>query len=83
MRKLLHFTANWCGPCKKIKPLVEEFIAENPDIEYIQIDVDVDFEIAEEYVVLSIPTLISIDNNQVVGRWTGVADKTVIENLFK
>lgn len=83
MRKLLHFTADWCGPCKKIKPIVEEFILENPDIEYVAIDVDVDFQKAEEFHVLSIPTLISMDGSAMLSRWTGVADKTVVENLFK
>lgn len=83
MKKLLHFTADWCAPCKKMKPLIEEFAAENTDIEYIQINVDVDFDVAEEYEVMSIPTLIAIDNNLLVGRFTGLADKAKIEQLFK
>ena len=38
--KLYHFTADWCNPCKKLAPILEEFLGENPNIDYIKIDVD-------------------------------------------
>ena len=83
MAKLLHFTAIWCKPCEKIKPIIEQYVAENPNVEYEQIDVDTAFNKAEEYNVMSIPTLISVDNNnKIIKRHTGIATKDQIEQLF-
>jgi thioredoxin 1 len=82
--KLFHFTAEWCNPCKKIKPIINEYVIENPHIIYEAINVDENPEIAKEYGVLSIPTLIAIDDNaDVIGRHTGVATKEQIRQLFK
>lgn len=83
MAKLLHFTAIWCKPCEKIKPIIEQYVVENPNVEYEQIDVDTAFNKAEEYNVMSIPTLISVDNNnKIIKRHTGIATKDQIEKLF-
>ena len=48
MAKLLHFTAIWCKPCEKIKPIIEEYVTENTDIEYQQIDVDNNIKLVKE-----------------------------------
>lgn len=83
MKKLLHFTADWCAPCKKIKPIIEEFVSENPDVEYVLIDVDTQLDMVNEHNIMSVPTLISIVDGDVASRWSGIADKIVIEQLFK
>ena len=83
MKRLLHFTADWCAPCKRMKPIIEEFVSENTDVEYIAIDVDKQLDLVEEYQIMSIPTLISVVDEKVVDTWTGIADKTKIQNLFK
>ena len=82
MTKLLHFTADWCQPCKKIKPIIDEFVANNPDIDYVRIDIEDDFDSAKAHNVLSIPTLIAIRDEEIIGRHTGTADYEKIENLF-
>jgi thioredoxin 1 len=82
--KLFHFTADWCNPCKKMKPIIEEYIKENPDIIYEQINVDKDIETAKYYGILSIPAFIAInDNADIIARHTGVATKEEINRLFK
>jgi thioredoxin 1 len=81
MKKILHFTADWCQPCKRLKPIIEEFLSKNSDIQYEAIDVDVHFEKAEEYFVMSIPTLIVIQEDGTITRHTGMADYEKIESL--
>jgi thiol-disulfide isomerase/thioredoxin len=81
--KLYHFTAKWCKPCEKIAPIIEEFILENPNIDYIKIDVDDQSYVAHENNVMSIPTLIVKDNGVEIKRHKGVATKQDIRNLFE
>lgn len=83
MTTLLHFTADWCQPCKKIKPIIETFIQDNPSVDYSRIDIEEDFDIAREHKVMGIPTLIAIRDGIVVGRHTGMADYEKIASLFE
>jgi thioredoxin 1 len=64
--KLLHFTAEWCGPCKAIKPIVDEVVKEAGDLGYLSVDIDVDSELAETYSVRFVPTFILLDDNGLV-----------------
>lgn len=82
MKKILHFTADWCNPCKRLKPIIEEFVSNNPDVEYIVIDVDIDFAKAEEYMVMSIPTLVVVKEDGSLARHHGVASYEEIESLI-
>jgi thiol-disulfide isomerase/thioredoxin len=81
MKKILHFTADWCTPCKKIKPVIEEFVSENIDVEYIQIDIDKDFRTAQNHAVQSIPTLIILVDEDVRARHTGVITLDGLKDL--
>ena len=55
---LVDFFATWCGPCKMIAPILEEVDQEREDVKIVKIDVDQAQELAMEYKVMSIPTLI-------------------------
>lgn len=81
MKKILHFTANWCMPCKRLKPVIDEFIAKNPEVEYQAIDVDVDFNLAKAYQVQSVPTLIILSDDDIFSRHTGIGNYQKIESL--
>ena len=83
MTELLHFTADWCQPCKKLAPIIETFINDNPNIVYTKIDIEEDFDTAKANNVMSIPTLIAFKDNKVIGRHTGMADYPTIESLFE
>ena len=83
MTTLLHFTADWCQPCKKIKPLIDEVVSENPNIDYVRIDIEEDFDTAKAHNVMSIPTLIVLKDDVVTARHTGMADITKIRNLLQ
>jgi thioredoxin 1 len=63
--KLLHFTAEWCGPCKMMKPMIEQVMQEHPDIEYVPIDIDTNPETAIDYNVMSVPSFIMFDGDKV------------------
>lgn len=63
---ILHFTADWCRPCQQIKPIVASFIDGNPNIEYNLINVDHYPDMAKELSVLSVPTLLFVDESGVV-----------------
>jgi thioredoxin 1 len=79
---LLHFTADWCGPCKKIKPIIENYISEHSDVEYRAIDVDESISTAKHFNVMSIPTLVVLDGEDIINRHTGILTKTELEQLF-
>jgi thioredoxin 1 len=83
MVKILYFSASWCGPCKKFRPVMDSVrthFAENPDVEVISMDVDLDGESAAKYSVVSVPTLIYLKNGAVVHRMLGPQSKPTIIN---
>jgi thioredoxin 1 len=82
-KQLLHFTADWCNPCKKIKPIIEEYVLENSDVEYVVVDVDNNFQMAKEYNVLSVPTIVVMIDGLVFKRHSGILTKDILADLFK
>lgn len=68
---LVDFFATWCGPCKMIGPNIEKLAEENADATVIKIDVDKHSEIAAEYGVQTIPTLIAFKKGQIVNQKIG------------
>jgi len=68
---LVDFFATWCGPCKMIGPNIEKLAEENADATVIKIDVDKYPEIAAEYGVQTIPTLIAFKKGQIVNQKIG------------
>lgn len=82
MKELIHFTADWCAPCKRMAPVIEEFLSNNNDIHYDRIDVDVDFDKAEIYNVQSVPTLISKVDGKIYDRISGVVSDFRLRSMF-
>ena len=68
---VVDFFATWCGPCKMIGPNIEKLAEENADATVIKIDVDKHPEIAAEYGVQTIPTLIAFKKGQIVNQKIG------------
>ena len=81
MRHILYFTADWCNPCKKVKPIVEE-LNRDSSVKFQFIDVDQEIEMAKDMNVRSIPTFIVIDNGSEVKRSTGAQTKEQLERLI-
>ena len=68
---LMDFWAPWCGPCRMVVPLVEEIAKERSDIKVVKINVDEEQELAMQFGVMSIPTLVVMKNGKVVNQATG------------
>jgi thioredoxin 1 len=81
MYKLLHFSADWCIPCKKSQPIIDEFLSKN-NIEYQKIDIDKDFHLANIYNVKSIPTFISLKNTEYYDRHTGIPTEKILNKIL-
>lgn len=75
---LMDFWAPWCGPCRMVVPLVEEIAKERSDIKVVKINVDEEQELAIQFGVMSIPTLVVMKNGKVVNQVTGARPKAQI-----
>jgi len=72
---LVDFWATWCGPCRMIAPVLEEVAKERPDVTVCKVDVDEERELALEYGVSSIPTLLVFRDGKVVNQSIGAIPK--------
>lgn len=78
---LIDFYADWCGPCRAMSPIIDEIAEELSDnIKVGKINVDENQDIAINYGVMSIPTIVIIKNKEVVKTFVGVTDKQKILN---
>ena len=80
---LVDFYADWCGPCKMISPVIEAIAKENETTKFVKINVDNAQELAMEYNIMSIPTLVVIKNGKEVNRTVGLVDKSELLELIK
>ena len=75
---LLDFWASWCGPCRMVSPIVDEIAAERSDIKVGKINVDEQPELAAQFGVMSIPTLVVMKNGRIVNQAVGARPKAQI-----
>jgi len=74
--KLVHFTAEWCEPCKMMKPVIADILEERPDLEYVPIDIGSNRDLAIQYDVMGVPTFITEQDGITIKRVSGAMTKT-------
>ncbi|MEA5026516.1 MAG: thioredoxin [Erysipelotrichaceae bacterium] len=79
---LIDFFATWCGPCKMLSPIVEEIAKEKDDLKVVKIDVDAETELARQFGIMSIPTLVVIKNGKIANTSLGYKSKEAILNMI-
>ena len=81
---LVDFYADWCGPCKMMSPVLEQIAEEVKDTaKIVKVNVDDAADLAEEYEVMSIPTMIVFENGNIIKTFIGVTSRTEIEDVLK
>ena len=75
---LLDFWASWCGPCRMVGPILDEIAEEREDIKVCKINVDEEPELASEYQIMSIPSLMVIEGGKIVNQSVGAKPKAQI-----
>ncbi len=79
---LLDFWAPWCAPCRMVAPLIEEIAEERSDIKVVKVNVDEEQELAMQFGVMSIPTLVVMKNGKIVDQVTGARPKAQILSML-
>ena len=80
---LVDFWAVWCGPCQMMAPILHELEAEMPDVQIGKVNVDEQMDLARQFLVVSIPTLIIFKNGQEVQRMVCVTSKEEMKDALK
>lgn len=79
---LIDFWATWCGPCRMMGPVVDEFAEEHPEIKVGKVNVDEQMPLAAAFGIESIPTLVAIKDGKAVDVLIGVRGKEDLAALF-
>ena len=81
---IIDFSAEWCGPCKMIAPVLEQLSEElEGKVKIIKVDVDVEQQLAQKYNVMSIPTLLLFKDGNVLGQVVGFQSKAMLEKFIQ
>ena len=78
---LIDFWAAWCAPCKMLTPIIEDFASDNDGIKVCKVNVDEEPGLAEQFGIMSIPTLIVFKDGKVVNKSVGLKNKAEIAKL--
>lgn len=79
---LIDFWASWCGPCRMLSPIVDAVAEETPSVKVCKVNVDDEQELAMQFGVQSIPTLVVMEKGAVVNKTVGVQPKENIKRLL-
>ena len=80
---VIDFWAEWCGPCRMVGPVVDKIAEEHPEFKVGKIDVDSQPELAGQFSVMSIPTLLVFKEGKMANKTVGVASKEALLKMFE
>ena len=80
---LLDFWATWCGPCQMQGPIIDALAEKRQDVVFGKVNVDEEIALAQQFGVMSIPTLIIFKNGEIVQKTVGLQDEASVEQLLK
>ena len=79
---LIDFWASWCGPCKSLSPIIDEISAEHPEIKVCKVNIDEEQELASQFDIMSVPTLLVIKDGKIVNQSVGLKPKNQILQML-
>lgn len=79
---LIDFNADWCGPCRMLRPILDEVASSNDKVKVVSINIDAEDELADKYEVSSIPCLVLIKDGKEVNRNVGLIAKEQLESFI-
>jgi len=82
MKTIIYFTADWCQPCKKVKPIVEELNREHFPGMFQIVDVDIEKEMAKSFELKSVPTFVLFKDGKEINRIVGTKTKKELEDFI-
>lgn len=83
MIEVKRFHAEWCGPCRMLKPIIENVKTKFDGVSFVDFDVDKDYEVAQKYFVRNVPTVVIEKDGEVIERFVGVQSELAYTNAIK
>lgn len=80
---IVKFGATWCGPCKKMDPIIDEIAKENPSVKVTHIDIDSETILPVKYGVMSVPTMLFFKGGKVMDTIVGLVPKAKVVSLIE
>ncbi len=77
---LVDFFATWCGPCKMLTPVLEEMASDRSSVKIVKVDIDESMDLARQYGIMSVPTLLLFKDGKLISQTTGFMPKNDLEN---
>lgn len=79
---LVDFFATWCGPCRMLGPVLEDMANDRDSIDIVKVDIDESMNLARQYGIMSVPTLVLFKDGQVVAKTSGFQPKESIQQFI-
>jgi len=80
---LVDFFANWCGPCQMLAPTLEKITRENDEFDVLKVDIDLYGDLAKEYAIMYVPTMILFKDGNIVDKIDGLMDEDNLLSRIK
>ncbi len=76
---LVDFFATWCGPCKMLSPVLEDLASDRDSIDIVKVDIDESMNLARQYGIMSVPTLVLMKDGKILAKTSGFQPKDSIQ----